>query len=196
MAPSCVSRQSPIAARRRPKGSREPVGRWPSENETSSVSILSAAERTRPLSVDGSGPAGRVGKVLLGHGGAHRLRIAGQARVLGADSPLQLGELAHELGGLVGLGSRAASSVASPPPSRPASFCKRSTLSANVPPPSKNEIPPSRPASPSIPTFTSRSKLKAASSSRFSSTCVFPARTTSGSPPFATNAKRLPSSGK
>ena len=47
-----------------------------------------------------------------------------------------------------------------------------------------------------MPTATSRSKVNSASSSRPLRTNSFPARTTSGSPPFATNANRLPPSGK
>ena len=47
-----------------------------------------------------------------------------------------------------------------------------------------------------MPTATSRSNVNSASSSRPLRTNSFPARTTSGSPPFATNAKRLPPSGK
>ena len=57
-----ASRQSPIAARRSPNGSRDPVGLWPSENETVSVSILSAAASTRPGSVAGSGPPAESGR--------------------------------------------------------------------------------------------------------------------------------------
>ena len=64
--PSTARRQRPMAARRRPYGSREPVGRWPRENDTVSVSILSAAESTQPACVSGSGASTRVGQVVLG----------------------------------------------------------------------------------------------------------------------------------
>ena len=47
--------------------------------------------------------AGGVRQVLLLDRRAHRLGVAGEPRVLGADVALELGELAHELGGLVGL---------------------------------------------------------------------------------------------
>src|SRR5436189_110553 len=43
--PSSASRSSPIAARRSPNGSREPVGLCPRANATVRLSILSAAER-------------------------------------------------------------------------------------------------------------------------------------------------------
>ena len=60
--PSTPSRQRPIAARRSPYGSREPVGRCPSENDTVSVSILSAADSTRPARVEGSGASAASGR--------------------------------------------------------------------------------------------------------------------------------------
>ena len=47
---------------------------------------------------------GRVRKVLLLDPGAHTLGKAGEPRVLGADVTFQVGELPHELGGLVRLG--------------------------------------------------------------------------------------------
>ena len=46
---------------------------------------------------------GRVGQVLLVDRGRDRLGIAGEPCVLAADVTLELGELADELGGLVGL---------------------------------------------------------------------------------------------
>ena len=42
--------------------------------------------------------------MLLCDGAADRLGVTAQPRVLGADDAFQLGELAHELGGLVRLG--------------------------------------------------------------------------------------------
>jgi len=45
-----------------------------------------------------------VGEVLLLDRLRDRVRIAREPGVLGADVTLELGELAHELGGLVGLG--------------------------------------------------------------------------------------------
>src|SRR5262245_40902729 len=92
--------------------------------------------------------------------------------------------------------SRAASSEASPPPRRSTSFATRSAFSTNEPAPAKNVIVASRWASASIPTATSRSNVKDASSTRASSTWVGPAATTSRSPPFATTAKRFPPTGK
>ena len=47
--------------------------------------------------------ARRVRQVLLLDRGDHRFGIAGQPRVLGPDVPLEIGKLAHELRGLVGL---------------------------------------------------------------------------------------------
>ena len=64
---------------------------------------MSAAARTLPGSVVGQRPAGGVGQVLLLDRPADGLGVAGEPRVLGADVALELGELAHELGGLVGL---------------------------------------------------------------------------------------------
>ena len=52
----------PIAARRRPYGSREPDGRWPSENDVARASSLSAAASTFPDSVCGSGPPAASGR--------------------------------------------------------------------------------------------------------------------------------------
>ena len=49
------------------------------------------------------GPARRIRQVLLVDRGADGLRVAGEARVLGADVTLEIGKLAHELGCLVGL---------------------------------------------------------------------------------------------
>ena len=79
-------------ARRSPYGSREPVGRCPRPKETLSVSILSAAESTRPVSVVGRGASGRVGQVLLVDRGADGFRVAGEPGVLGADVALELRE--------------------------------------------------------------------------------------------------------
>ena len=74
-----------------------------SPNETLSESILSAAERTRPVSVLRQRRVRGVGQVLLVDRGADRLRVAGEPRVLRADVALELRELAHQLGRLVGL---------------------------------------------------------------------------------------------
>jgi hypothetical protein len=60
--PSSASRQSPIALRRSANGSLEPVGRLPRPKLTCRLSILSAADTSRPASVLGSGasaPSGR-----------------------------------------------------------------------------------------------------------------------------------------
>ena len=61
-------------------------------------------------------PVRRVGQVLLLDRRAHALREPREARVLGADVPLEVGELADELRGLVGLGqpSGLARDVAAP----------------------------------------------------------------------------------
>ncbi len=138
---STASRQSPIAARRRPNGSREPVGRFPSAKATARLSILSAAARTRPASVWGSGAVGGVGQVLLLDGHADRLGESREPRVLGADVALEVGELADELRGLVGL--REPRRLPAMPlrrrgPRRAPS--SRSVLSANVPAPATNVI--------------------------------------------------------
>ena len=145
--PRSASRQRPIAARRRPYGSREPVGLWPSENATVRVSTLSAAASTLPASVCGSGPPAAVRQVLLLDRRAHRLGVAGEPRVLGADVALEVRELAHELGGLVGLREprRLARRVAAA--ELPDELRAAVGLVRNVPAPAKNVIAPSRSAS-------------------------------------------------
>ena len=100
--PSSASRQRPIAARRSPNGSREPVGRWPSAKATVRLSILSAAESTRPASVSGSGPPAASGRYCSSIA-AQTASGSPPGGVLRADVALEVGELAHELGGLVGL---------------------------------------------------------------------------------------------
>ena len=60
--PSVASRSSPIAARRSPNGSREPVGRLPRPKATRRVSILSAAASSAPAVDRGSGPPALSGR--------------------------------------------------------------------------------------------------------------------------------------
>ena len=93
-----------LAARRRAKGSLEPVGSMPSANMLAMVSMRSARPRMQPSALRGMVSLGRGGQVLVvdgvGDGGGQALRRGVEA----ADDALQLGELLDELGGEVGLG--------------------------------------------------------------------------------------------
>ena len=111
------SRHRPIAARRRPYGSREPVGRWPSANATSSVSILSAADEDPARLGRGQRRVGAVGEVLLLDRGADGLRVACEPRVLGADRPSRSANSRTSSDAWSAFASRAASRASSPPPS-------------------------------------------------------------------------------
>ena len=110
--------------------------------------------------------------MLLCDGAADRLGVTAQPRVLGADDALQLGELAHELRGLVRLGqpgglARVFVSVELPDElDEPRRLVRERAAALD------ERDPLQRRASSSMPTATSRSKVKAASSSRASSTCV------------------------
>ena len=173
-----ASRQRPIAARRRPYGSRVPDGRSPSENATVRLSIFSATASTRPGSVSGQRPAGGVRQVLLLDRAATGLGIARRgARTRRRCAPRDRGTRGRAR--RPGRPSRAV-----PPPGRPrrrrasaTSLARRAVLSAMLPAPATKVIEPSSPASPSMPRCTSRSKVKDASSSRPSSTRSLPART-------------------
>ena len=169
----------------------------PSANATARLSTLSAAASTRPASVCGSGAVGRVRQVLLLDRRADRLGDsrpgARTRRRCGPRDPGTRGRARRP-----GRPSRAAPPRwtrrrrRAPRRARPAApSCRRT-----CPRPAKNVIEPSFPASASMPSATSRSNVNDASSSRPSSTRSFPRATSSGSPPFATNANRLPPSGK
>ena len=155
------------------------------------MSILSAAERTRPVSVCGSGasaPSGRYCSSIAA------LTASGYPASRAYSPPMWPSSSVNSRtssDAWSAFASLAASSAASPPPRASTSFPRRSVLSANEPAPWKNVIAPSRSARRSIPTLTSRSNVNDASSRRPSTTFSTPARTVSGSPPFATKAKRF-----
>ena len=73
------------------------------EGHSQAVDLVCGGEHAAGLGLR-ERAAGRTGKVLLVHRGADRLREACEPRILGADVPLEIGELADELGSLVGLG--------------------------------------------------------------------------------------------
>ncbi len=97
-------RQSPIAARRSPYGSRVPDGRPPRAKATVRLSIFSATARSRPASVAGSTLPAESGRYCSPIAVADGRWIRREARVLRADLALEIGELAHELGSLIRLG--------------------------------------------------------------------------------------------
>ena len=83
-----------VARARRPLAERERDGEV--------VDLLGRREHAPRLGL-GQRTVGRVRQVLLVDRGADRLGEAGEACVLGPDVTLEVRELAHELGGLVGL---------------------------------------------------------------------------------------------
>ena len=98
-----ASRSRPIAARRSPYGiarARRPLPE--PERDVERVDLVRGREHAAGLGRR-QRRVRRVGQVLLVDRGADGLGIAGEPRVLGADVTLELGELAHELGRLVGL---------------------------------------------------------------------------------------------
>ena len=134
--------RSPRAAARTGRASRSACGRARSDRQ-----VCRACPRPRapcPASVCGSGPSAASGRYCSSIAAHDRLREAGEPRVLGADVALEVGELAHELGGLVGLREprRLQRGLAAAELARRARAAA-SVLSANVPAPSKNVIEPS-----------------------------------------------------
>ncbi len=83
-------------------GRASPSADVPARRKGERVDLVRRREHAPALG-RGQRPAGGIGQVLLLDRSAHRLGVAGQARVLGADPALELRELAYELGGLVGL---------------------------------------------------------------------------------------------
>ena len=119
---------------------------------------------------------GRVRQVLLVDRGRDRLRVAGEPRVLGADVTLELRELAHELGRLVGLGQSRRLERRLATAERLDELRKPLRLVAKEPAPGeeRDRTEPLRRGS-SIPTLRSRSNVNDASSSRPSTTFSKPA---------------------
>ena len=97
-------RNRPCACRRRPNGSREPVGARPPTNRPTSVSSLSAIDTAAHVTAPapscarlGGASARPPRQVVVVDGLPHRLGLALLARVDAAHRALQLGELAHHV---------------------------------------------------------------------------------------------------
>ena len=101
---------------------------------------MSAAARTRPASVSGSGPPAESGRYCVVDGSRNGLRKAREARVLRADVALEVGELAHELGSLVGLGEAGCLAGGLPAPERLDERFEPSDLVPKDPAPATNVI--------------------------------------------------------
>ena len=91
---SRIVRSTPSAARRRPNGSRVPLGFWPIAKMPASVSSLSASASAMPVRVSGSAIAGEARPVLFVDALRRLRRARRRLRVVPAHESLQLGEFA------------------------------------------------------------------------------------------------------